>query len=174
MPSTRADDPPSSEVWKQAVLSLFPLTESHRGKYVCEASNGIGGTLSKSVVVSVRGKEVFELVPSVGEPLILDRLLPPRRYVPDLTCAVTVLGQYRSDSGTHHAALRAREVQNQGRRRHARFRVATRPHAVTIPEQPFSSRKSQSLRVNCLAGKSPHGTKLTCPVCGGSSPRDPP
>ncbi|XP_077487047.1 cell adhesion molecule Dscam1-like isoform X3 [Amblyomma americanum] len=44
----------SPVTWKQPVLSLFPLTEAHRGKYTCDASNDIGGRLTKTVSVFVR------------------------------------------------------------------------------------------------------------------------
>ncbi|XP_070395113.1 cell adhesion molecule Dscam1-like isoform X4 [Dermacentor albipictus] len=47
-------DKNSLETWKQPVVSLFPLTEAHRGKYTCDANNDIGGRLTKTISVSVR------------------------------------------------------------------------------------------------------------------------
>lgn len=44
------------DTWKESIVSLFPLTEAHRGTYRCEANNGIGGVLSKTITVSVRGE----------------------------------------------------------------------------------------------------------------------
>ncbi|KAH6928079.1 hypothetical protein HPB50_011606 [Hyalomma asiaticum] len=48
-------DKSSPETWNKPVISLFPLIEAHRGKYTCDASNDIGGRLTKTISVFVRG-----------------------------------------------------------------------------------------------------------------------
>ncbi|KAH7936604.1 hypothetical protein HPB49_001639 [Dermacentor silvarum] len=50
----------SLQTWKQPVVSLFPLTEAHRGKYTCDASNDIGGRLTKTISVFVRDAPVIQ------------------------------------------------------------------------------------------------------------------
>ncbi|KAL3180811.1 hypothetical protein MRX96_037233 [Rhipicephalus microplus] len=57
----RLSDKNSPETWNKQVLSLFPLTEAHRGKYTCDVSNErIGGRLTKTISVFVRDAPVIQ------------------------------------------------------------------------------------------------------------------
>ena len=42
--------------WENGTLSVSRAERRHEGRYLCEADNGVGAGLSKSVTLSVNGK----------------------------------------------------------------------------------------------------------------------